>query len=87
MHYFGWIAFRRTFSTSRFSGNSTILSVRVFSTGTEIRLKGGETSFARRSGRMLFYVMLEGELRVTKFYGDQEIFLGEGFREISLARF
>jgi hypothetical protein len=24
-----------------------------------------------------FYIMLEGELRATKYYGDQEIFLGE----------
>ena len=31
--------------------------------------------------------MLEGELRVTKFFGEQEIFLGTGFRESSSARF
>jgi hypothetical protein len=24
-----------------------------------------------------FYIMLEGELRATNYYGDQEIFLGE----------
>ena len=48
-----------------------------FSTGTEIRLKAGETFFRDGDPANAFYVMLEGELRATKFYGDQEIFLGE----------
>jgi signal transduction histidine kinase len=48
-----------------------------FSTGTEIRLKAGETLIHEGDPADVFYVMLEGELRVTKFYGDQEIFLGE----------
>jgi Cyclic nucleotide-binding domain len=49
-----------------------------FSTGTEIRLKAGETFFRDGDPADAFYVMLEGELRATKYYGDQEIFLGEG---------
>ena len=48
-----------------------------FSTGTEIRLKAGETFFRDGDPADAFYVMLEGELRATKHYGDQEIFLGE----------
>ena len=48
-----------------------------FSTGTEIRLKAGETLVHEGDPADFFYVMLEGELRVTNFYGDQEIFLGE----------
>ena len=48
-----------------------------FSTGTEIRLKAGETLIRDGDPADFFYVMLEGELRVTKYYGDQEIFLGE----------
>ena len=48
-----------------------------FSTGTEIRLKAGDTLIRDGDPADVFYVMLEGELRVTKYYGDQEIFLGE----------
>ena len=48
-----------------------------FSTGTEIRFKAGETFISDGDAANFFYVMLEGELRVTKFYGDQEIFLGK----------
>jgi signal transduction histidine kinase len=48
-----------------------------FSTGTEIRLKSGETFLRDGDPADAFYVMLEGELRVTKYYGDQEILLGE----------
>ena len=48
-----------------------------FSTGTEVRLKAGETLIHEGDPADAFYVMLEGELRVTKFYGEQEIFLGE----------
>jgi signal transduction histidine kinase len=48
-----------------------------FSTGTEIRLKAGETLIRAGDPANFFYVMLEGELRVTKYYGDQEIFFGE----------
>ena len=48
-----------------------------FSTGTEIRVKAGETLIRDGDPADFFYVMLEGELRATKYYGDQEIFLGE----------
>jgi signal transduction histidine kinase len=48
-----------------------------FSRGTEIRLKPGETLFRAGDPADTFYVMLEGELRVTKFFGNQEIFLAE----------
>ena len=48
-----------------------------FSTGTEIRLKAGETLIGLDDPADVFYVMLEGELRVTEDYGDQEIFLAE----------
>ena len=48
-----------------------------FSTGTEIRLKAGETLIRLDDPADVFYVMLEGELRVTEDYGDQEIFLAE----------
>jgi signal transduction histidine kinase len=47
------------------------------STGTEIRLEAGETLIRSGDPANFFYVMLEGELRVTKYYGDQEIFFGE----------
>jgi signal transduction histidine kinase len=48
-----------------------------FSTGTEIRLKAGETLLHDADPADAFYVMLEGELRATKDFGGQEIFLGE----------
>ena len=47
------------------------------STGDEIRFKTGETAVCEGDPSIFFYVMLEGELRVTKFFDDQEIFLGE----------
>ena len=46
-----------------------------FSTGSEIRLKTGETLIHEGDPADVFYIMLEGELRTTKFYGEQEIFL------------
>ena len=48
-----------------------------FLTGTEIRLKAGETLIRDGDPSDVFFVMLEGELRVTEDYGDQEIFLAE----------
>jgi signal transduction histidine kinase len=48
-----------------------------FSTGNEIRVKAGETLLRDGDPADAFYVMLEGELRVTKLYDDQEILLGE----------
>ena len=48
-----------------------------FSTGTEVRHKAGEALIRDGDPADFFYIMLEGELRVTKFYGDQEIFLAE----------
>jgi signal transduction histidine kinase len=47
------------------------------STGDEIRFKTGDTAVREGNPPLFFYVMLEGELRVTKFFDDQEIFLGE----------
>ena len=60
-----------------------------FSRGTEIRLKAGETLIRDGDPADVFFVMLEGELRVTEDYGDQEIFLaevipGKFFAEIEL---
>ena len=46
------------------------------STGTEMRVKAGETLLNEGDWSDSFYVLLQGELRVTKFYGDQEILLG-----------
>jgi signal transduction histidine kinase len=62
---------------------------RCFSTGTEIRFEKGETVVSKGDACNGFYVMLEGELRVTKFFGEQEIFLGtlvseEFFGEIEI---
>ena len=59
------------------------------STGTEVRFETGETIIRDGDPANFFYVMLEGELRVTKFFGDQEIFLGtlvpgEFFGEIEI---
>jgi signal transduction histidine kinase len=48
-----------------------------FSTGIEIRLKAGETLIRCGDPADFFYILLEGEFRVTKFFGDQEIFLAE----------
>jgi signal transduction histidine kinase len=46
-----------------------------FSTGSEIRLKTGQTLIHEGDSADAFYIILEGELRATKFYGEQEIFL------------
>ena len=46
------------------------------STGTEIRFETGQTVVREGDPSSFFYVMLEGELRVTKFFDEQEIFLG-----------
>jgi signal transduction histidine kinase len=59
------------------------------SVGTEARFETGETVVGEGDPSNFFCVMLEGELRVTKFYGDQEIFLGtlvpeEFFGEIEI---
>ena len=59
------------------------------STGSEIHLKAGETLSRPGDPVNFFYMMLEGELRVTKYYGDQEIILaepipGEFFDEIEI---
>jgi Histidine kinase-, DNA gyrase B-, and HSP90-like ATPase/Cyclic nucleotide-binding domain len=48
-----------------------------FATGTEIHFSAGETLLRDGDPADAFYVMLEGELRATKYYGDQEILLGE----------
>ena len=49
---------------------------KCFSTGSEVRFTTGETVVSEGDQSNFFYVMLEGELRVTKFFGEQEIFLG-----------
>ena len=59
------------------------------STGTEIRFKTGDTVVSEGDPSDFFYVMLEGELRATKFFDEQEIFLGmlvpgEFFAEIQI---
>ncbi|MGB9274701.1 MAG: ATP-binding protein [Terrimicrobiaceae bacterium] len=48
------------------------------STGTGVRFARGEIVLREGDQSNFFYVMLEGELRVTKFFGEQEIFLGSG---------
>jgi C4-dicarboxylate-specific signal transduction histidine kinase len=62
---------------------------KCFSAGIDIRLRAGETLTRPGDPANFFYIMLEGELRVTKFYGDQEILLGEAipgefFNEIEI---
>ena len=57
------------------------------STGTEVRFARGEVVLRQGDPSNFFYVMLEGELRVTKFFGEQEIVFaarvpGEFFGEI-----
>ena len=57
------------------------------STGTEVRFARGEKVLREGDPANFFYVMLEGELRVTKFFGEQEIIFatrvpGEFFGEI-----
>ena len=59
------------------------------SRGTEVRFARGEIILRESDSSNFFYVMLEGELRVTKFFGEQEIFLatrvpGEFFGEIPI---
>ena len=59
------------------------------STGTEVRFARGETVLREGDPSNFFHVMLEGELRVTKFFGEQEIFLatrvpGDFFGEIPI---
>ena len=48
------------------------------STGTQVRFARGEIILREGDPSNFFYVMLEGELRVTKFFGEQEIFLASG---------
>ena len=60
-----------------------------FSTGHEVRFKTGDTVINEGDASHYFHVMLEGELRVTKFFDNQEIFLGvlepgEFFGEIQI---
>jgi signal transduction histidine kinase len=57
------------------------------SRGTEVRFAKREVILREGDPSNFFHVMLEGELRVTKFFGEQEIFLatrvaGEFFGEI-----
>ena len=57
------------------------------STGTEVRFARGEIVLRQGDPPNFFHVMLEGELRVTKFFGEQEIIFatrvpGEFFGEI-----
>ena len=70
-------------------GFSTVSNVPLFaqldesqreclSTGTEVRFARGEILLRDGDPSNFFYVTLEGELRATKFFGDQEIFLGSG---------
>jgi signal transduction histidine kinase len=60
-----------------------------FSTGHEVRFKTGDTVISEGDVSRYFHVMLAGELRVTKFFDNQEIFLGvlepgEFFGEIQI---
>ncbi|MGA7903719.1 MAG: ATP-binding protein, partial [Terrimicrobiaceae bacterium] len=48
------------------------------STGTEARFARGEIMLRDGDPSNFFHVTLEGELRATKFFGEQEIFLGSG---------
>jgi signal transduction histidine kinase len=48
------------------------------STGTEVRFARGEIMLRDGDPSNFFSVTLEGELRATKFFGEQEIFLGSG---------
>jgi signal transduction histidine kinase len=51
---------------------------KCLSTGTEVRFARGEIILREGDPSNFFSVMLEGELRVTKFFGEQEIFLASG---------
>ena len=60
---------------------------RCFSMGTEVRFARGEIVLREGDPGNFFHVMLEGELRVTKLFGEQEIYFatrvpGEFFGEI-----
>ncbi|MET0253067.1 MAG: cyclic nucleotide-binding domain-containing protein, partial [Terrimicrobiaceae bacterium] len=60
-----------------------------FSTGHEVRFTTGDTIINEGDASRYFHVMLAGELRVTKFFDNQEIFLGvlepgEFFGEIQI---
>ena len=57
------------------------------SRGTEASFARGETVLREGDPSNFFYVMLEGELRVTKSFGEQEIIFATRFRENSSARF
>ena len=59
------------------------------STGTEVHFARGEIVLRQGDPPNFFYVMLEGELRVTEFFGEQEIILAtripeEFFGEIQI---
>ena len=49
-----------------------------FSTGTEVRFARGEIMLREGDPSNFFHVTLEGELRATQLFGEQEIFLGSG---------
>ena len=74
---------RPTVSEERFA---TVFDVPLFtqlddsqreclSTGTEVRFARGEIILREGDPADFFYLLLEGELRVTKFFGEQEILL------------
>ena len=48
------------------------------STGTEVRFARGEIMLRDGDPSNFFHVTLEGELRATQLFGEQEIFLGSG---------
>ena len=87
-------------STVSDGGFATVFDVPLFaqlnesqreclSTGTEVRVARGETVLREGDPSNFFHVILEGELRATKFFGEQEIFLatrvpGDFFGEIPI---
>ena len=73
-------------STVSDGGFATVFDVPLFtqlnesqreclSMGTEVRVARGETVLREGDPSNFFHVILEGELRATKFFGEQEIFL------------
>jgi signal transduction histidine kinase len=81
-------AFATVFDVPLFSQLSNVERT-CFSTGHEVRFRTGETVINEGDPSNYFHVMLEGELRVTKFFDNQEIFLGvlepgEFFGEIQI---
>ena len=73
-------------STVSEGGFATVFDVPLFaqlnesqreclSMGTEVRVARGETVLREGDPSNFFHVILEGELRATKFFGEQEIFL------------